>query len=125
MPNAPDTTILETLRVECQATPEREAYWAERRRHAQLATLEDRMSVNVGAAILVAEPQPTGEVALFIKRGDGTLFSKRRLASLPEEALNLIDAAKAAHFDTPDRADAWLWGRWMDELSATVNRLAA
>lgn len=109
-----DTTVLETLRIECQATPERETHHAERRHAAALDALEDRISVNVGAATMVAEPHASkpGFWSVFVERPCGEMVGPRGVTMSPDEALDLLDAAKAQHFVTAYGADAWLTEVW-------------
>lgn len=75
-----------------------------------MSSMEDRISTNVGAATLVAEPTPgkAGEMSLFIEDAAGRNPAKRKLGAFIDVADGIIGAAEGEVFGSAVDADAWL-----------------
>lgn len=72
--------------------------------------MRDCITVNVGAATLIAEPVRgrLAEVALFVEDGDGAPVGQRKLGVISADAVTVIEAAKGEFFADPADADVWL-----------------
>lgn len=75
-----------------------------------MSSMEDRISTNVGAATLVAEPTQgkAGEMSLFIEDAAGRNLTKRKLGAFIDVAFGVIGAAQGEVFGSATDADAWL-----------------
>ncbi len=71
--------------------------------------MEDRITVNVGAASVVARPNVImpEHLTLFVETADGKRIDRGFIAS-PSDGLNVLEAAKAELFSAPHEAQDWL-----------------